>query len=181
MLTDEELTARLGAAFDETAPELTYGGRVPHVRRTGGLAATSVLAAATVLALAPAALEREQGTPPPAVPTTSPSPQAGPRVTRIVDLGGLRFAYAQVGGLPHLLYFVGGSDLQVPPDAEKADIGAAGGAEVWFAHDPKEGDPQVYVQPKGSSMVYGMYGPGWTRGELTSLLQHPVQDEQGGS
>ena len=35
MLTDEELTTRLSAAFHESLPELTYAGPVPHVRRHG--------------------------------------------------------------------------------------------------------------------------------------------------
>jgi len=183
MLTDEELTARLEAAFHETGLELTYDGRVPRVRRAGGLAATSALAAAVALALAPAALQRDEGTGSQVVPSTRPGTQPptrpGHRVIRTFDLGGLRFAYAQVAGLRGPLYLIVGSDLGLPPDAQKADIHAAGGADVWFAHEPAEGDPQVYVKPAGSSTLYGVYGQGWTSQELIFLLEHPLAAQRG--
>ena len=73
MLTDEELTRRLSAAFHEGVPELTYAGTVPQVRRRGtGLAATSVLAAAAALVLTPAALQRGADRPPSSVPSADP-------------------------------------------------------------------------------------------------------------
>jgi hypothetical protein len=174
MLTDDELTTRLRDAFHESAPDLRYGGRVPHVRRTGGLAAASVLAAATAVALAPAALEREQAAPPHTVPSPARTTAPQHSVVRTLRLGALRFAYASTNGSGDLLYLVVGSGHGVPPDAEKADIDAAGHAEVWFAHDPADGEPQVYVRPQGSSLVYGILAPGWTREQLTFMLQHPV-------
>lgn len=179
MLTDEELTARLGAVFHQTAPELAYSGRVPLVRRTGSLAATSVLAAGAALALAPAALERDHATDPDTPTTSAPSARAGHQVIRTVDLGGLRFTYAEVNGLPGPLYLVVGDHLGLPPDAEKADINAVGGADVWFAHEPAKGEAQVYVKPRGSSMLYGIYGAGWTREQLTFLLEHPLAAQRG--
>ena len=179
MLTDEELTTRLRVAFHETATDLSYAGRVPRVRRTGGLAATSALAAAAALALAPAALERDQVSRPQAVPSTRPTATPGHQAVRTLRLGNLRFVYASADGIRGRLYFVLGPDFGVPPDAEKADIDAAGGADVWFAKDPGQGDPQVYVKAKGSSMVYGIFGEGWSREQLTFLLQHPVAAERG--
>jgi hypothetical protein len=68
MQTDEELTARLEVAFRQDARTLEYAGRVPHVHHRRGLAATSVLAGATALALAPAALQQTQDRAPDAVP-----------------------------------------------------------------------------------------------------------------
>jgi hypothetical protein len=185
MLTDEELTRRLSAAFHEGVPELTYAGTAPQVRRRGtGLAATSVLAAAAALVLTPAALQRGADRPPSSVPSADPGvhdtgPQ-GHTVIRTVDLGGLHLTYAQMDAMGPL-YFTVGPDLSLPPDAEKADIDAAGNADVWFVDNPPSGEPQAYVKPKDSSMLYGLLAPGWTREQLIDLFEHPVAVQQGSS
>jgi hypothetical protein len=178
MLTDEELTARLTAAFHESTDDLSYSGRVPRVRRTGGLAATSVLVAGTALALAPAALEHGQDTPAPAVPSTHPgahdSAHAG---NRTVDVGGLHLTYDQVSRLK--LSLVVAPHLSLPADAVKLDIDAAGNADAWYVADPAEGDPQVYVKPRSSPMMYGLLNDDWTRQQFIDFLEHPVATERG--
>jgi hypothetical protein len=93
MLTDQELTRRLGAALRDSVPEMTYAGPVPRVRARGGLAVTSVLAAAAALALTPAALERAESPSAQSGPSTTPgahqSSPPGNTVIRTLDFGGL--------------------------------------------------------------------------------------------
>ena len=91
MLTDEELTTRLSAAFHESLPDLTYAGPVPQVRRHGTrLAATSALAVAATLVLVPAALQQNDGRVPDAVPSDGPTSgsasPSGHRVVRTLDM-----------------------------------------------------------------------------------------------
>jgi hypothetical protein len=193
MLTDEELTTRLSAAFQDTVPELTYAGPVPQVRRGGsGLVATSALAAVAAVILAPSALERDTARSPDALrnpgATTGPSPSRH-RVVRTLDLGGIHLSFATTGADPGPLYAVLGADMRVPDDAEKVEIGTPG--EYWFAKNPASGEPQVYIghrlcpdttagcdgrPPKLE--IYGILAPGWTRDQLMQLLEHPVSTER---
>jgi hypothetical protein len=180
MLTDEELTTRLSAAFEESVPELEYAGAVPRVRHGGGLAATSVLAGAVALALAPAALQHTDDR---AAPRPGASPLAGHRshgpehaVRHTLDLGTLHLVYATTAGQSDLFYVLGPVGLAVPADATPADLDIP--AQVWFATDPQGQDPDVYVRPDGSSMTYGILARGWTHQQLVDLLEHPVQTER---
>ena len=175
MLTDEELTTRLRAAFDEGVPELEYAGTIPRVHHRGGLAATSVLAGAVALALAPAALQRTDDRHP-TTPTASPSrgtAEHGRTVRHTLDLGSLHLTYATTAGQSGLLFMVGPEGIPVPADAEKVDLGIP--AQVWFAAHPGDHDPQVYVQPEGSSSTFGLLAPGWTRQQFIDLLEHADQ------
>lgn len=194
MLTDEELTTRLSAAFHEALPELTYAGPVPHVRRSGtGLAATSAVTAVATLVLLPAAIQRDDSRTPNAVPDGSPrapSSQPEQRVVRTLDIAGLHLTFASTEGDPGPLYLVGGPDLTVPPDAEQVDVDVPG--RVWFVDHPASGDPQVYVAQRTcpdttagcngappQRHVYGILAPGWTREQLRQLLEHPVATQRG--
>jgi hypothetical protein len=174
MLTDDELTARLTTALEESVPDLTYTGRLPRVRRTGTLATTSVLAAATALALAPHALQRGPEPVPQGVPSVRPGGQAptraGHTVIRTLEVAGLRLSYASVDGSPGPLYFVLGPATGVPAGAEQVDVGMP--VDVWFVDDPAPGDPQVLIRPHDSSTLYGLLAPGWTRQQLLNLLEH---------
>jgi hypothetical protein len=175
MLTDEELTARLSAAFARSVPELEYAGAVPRVRHRGGLAATSVLAATAALALAPAALQHDRSDDPVAVPSRAGhAPSSGHTLTHTVthtlDLGSLHLTYATTSGQSGLFFMLGPGGVPVPPDAHEVDLGIP--AQVWFASDPGPHEPQVYVEPAGSTSTYGLLGQGWTRQEFIDLLQH---------
>jgi hypothetical protein len=192
MLTDDELTTRLSAAFRDAAPELRYTGPVPHVRRGGtGLVATSGLAVAATLVLIPSALNHEAGRAPQNRPSASSGQQhtspyrAAPQAVHTIDIAGLRLTSASVAGNPGPLYFVGGDHLTVPADAEKVDVGLP--VDVFFADHPTNGDPQVYLSYQrcpdtaggcnGASpptTVVGLLAPGWTRQQLMELLEHPV-------
>jgi hypothetical protein len=194
MLTDDELTTRLGAALRETVSEIEYGGRVPRVRHHGGLATTSVLAAAAALALVPVAVEQGHDRAPHAVPSLGPHthrpPPAGRTTIHTVDFGTLRLSYASVDGLPGPLYFVGGPDLRLPADAEKLDLGLR--VDIWYVPDAAAGDPDLYLRPRGgcpstqegctpgdTPPLYGLLAAGWTRPQLVGLLEHPVEVQGG--
>jgi hypothetical protein len=70
-------------------------------------------------------------------------------------------------------------DLSLPADARKVDLDTPGDVEVWFVEDSASGEPQAYVRPADSSMLYGLYGPGWTRQQLINLLEHPAAAQRG--
>ena len=190
MLTDDELTARLGAAFHETASGMEYGGPVPHVRQHGGLATTSVLAATAALALAPVALHQGHDPAPDSLPSVGPAtPRSGPagRTTiHTVEFGDLRLSYASVAGTPGPLYFVGGPSLSLPASAEKLDLGLP--VDVWYDPDATQGEPSLYTRHRGgcpdttqgctpgyTPQLIGLLAPGWTKAQLVDLLEHPVQ------
>jgi hypothetical protein len=66
-----------------------------------------------------------------------------------------------------------------PADAEKLDLDTPGDVDVWFVDGSAPGDPQVYVRSPDSSMLFGMYGPGWTREQLIYLFEHPLAAQRG--
>src|SRR5262245_3148485 len=147
MLTDEELTTRLSAAFHESVPELTYAGPVPQVRRNHtGLMATSALAAAAALVLMPAALQRGEDGASRLAPSANPgeheSSSAGRHVYTL-DLGGVRRSFASSADDPGDIYFMFGPDMTLPPDVEKLDLGLP--YDVWLVDNPASGQPQIYI------------------------------------
>ena len=137
-----------------------------------------MLVGATALALAPAALDRGETPSPLAEPSASPGAQRsaspGHTVIRTLDFGGLHLTYAEVDGMPGPLYLVVGDDLTPPADAEKLDLDTPG-VDAWFVADPASGEPQLYVKPRDSSQLFGIYGQGWTREQLVYLLEHPLE------
>jgi len=196
MLTDDELTTRLEAAFRETVAELEYGGVVPHVRHRGGLATTSVLAAAAAtaaVALAPTALQQGQDRTPDAMPSLRPdtrhSQPAGPTITHTVDFGSLRLTYASVNGIPGPLYFTAGPHLRLPAGAEKLNLRLP--VDVWYAPNAAAGQPDAYTRPRGGCPdtvegctpgyrppLIGLLARGWTKEQLMDLFEHPVQTQR---
>jgi hypothetical protein len=177
MLTDEELTTRLSAAFHESTPELTYAGPVPQVRRShAGLAATSAVAATAALVLTPAALQHDAGR---GHDTSSPTKRV-----HTLDIAGLHLSDSSVSGSTGPIYAVGGSDLTIPPDAEKLDVGLP--VDVYYDDHPASGAAQVYVRYRACpdtndpcsspppTHTYGLLAPGWTRRQLIEFLEHPV-------
>jgi len=196
MLTDEELAARLGAAFRETVSEIKYGGAVPRVRHRGGLATISVLAAAAAtvaVALAPTAVQRGQNRTADAMPSLGPvtrhSPSSGRTLTHTVDFGSLRLSYASVDGKPGPLYFTGGAHLRLPASAEKLNLHLP--VDVWYVPNAAAGQPDAYTRPRGGCpdtvqgctpgyrpRLIGLVAPGWTREQLLDLFEHPVQTQR---
>ncbi len=190
MLTDEELTTRLSAAFHESAPELTYAGPVPRVRRGHtGLVATSAMAAAAAIALTPAALQRGDEQPSRSVPSAGPgahrSAAAGHGRVYRLNLGGLRLSFASAEGDPGNIYYYVGPNVTVPPDAEKLDLGLP--YDVWYDDHAASGQPQIYVGHRTCPdtvdgcdggppqlEVFGILAPGWTRDQLIYLIEHPL-------
>ena len=191
MLTDEELTTRLGAAFHDGVPELTYAGPMPQVRRGGaGLVATSGLAAAAAVIMVPTALQQGDVQVHRATPTSPVTRPPGHQVVRTLEIAGLHLSFSSTDEDLGQLYLVLGDRLQVPPDAEQVDLGLP--VTVWFAHHPTGDDPQVYVGMRtcpdttdgcGGNPpqlhVYGILAPGWTRDQLIQLLEHPVATQRG--
>jgi hypothetical protein len=193
MLTDEELTTRLSAAFHESAPELTYAGPVPRARRGHpGLVATSAMAAAAALALTPAALQHGDEQPGRGVPSAGPgthrSAAAGHGHVYRLNLGGLRLSFASDDGDPGDIYYYAGPRVAVPSDAEKLDLGLP--YDVWYDDHAGSGQPQIYVGHRTCPdtvagcdggppqlEVYGILAPGWTRDQLIYLVEHPLYDQ----
>jgi hypothetical protein len=174
MLTDDELATRLGTAFHESVPELEYAGAMPRVRHRGGLAATSVLAATAALALTPAALQHTDDRAPVALPSAGQSThdQTGRTGIRTLTVAGLHLTYAATADQSALAFEVGDA-VTLPPDAQKVDVDIP--AEVWLVADPATGDPAMYVRADGTTPLYGVVAPGWTRQQLIDLLEHGDQ------
>jgi hypothetical protein len=186
MLTDEELGTRLTVAFHEGTAGLSYAGPVPQVRRSrAGLVATSAMAAAAAVALVPTALGHDDGRAPSSAPTSSATDaSSGDRIGRALGIPGLDLTHASAAGAPDLLYAALGSDLRVPDDAEKVDLGLP--VDVYFAKNPAEGEPQVYLVSHSCpdtddpcptpppTHVAGILAPGWSRAQLIDFLQHPM-------
>jgi hypothetical protein len=200
MLTDNELTTRLQAAFRETVAKMEYGGVVPHVRHHARLATTSVLAGAVATAavaagaLAPAAVQQDQHRTPDAAPSLRPgtrhSQPAGRTMTHTVGFGSLRLTYASVDGIPGPLSFTGGPHLRLPANAEKL-MNLNLPVDVWYAPDAAAGQPDAYTRPRGGCPdtvkgctpgyrppLIGLLAPGWTRHQLIHLFEHPVQTQR---
>ena len=145
MLTDEELTTRLSAAFHEACPKLTYAGPVPHVAGAAPGSPRPPPWPSPDMVLVPAALaERPSG---PRRRTErwahlGKRESSGHRVVRTLDIAGLHLSFATTKGDPGPVYAVLGDNLEVPEDAEKVDVNTPG--QYWFREKPPSGEPQVY-------------------------------------
>ena len=150
-------------------------------RRVGEVAVA--VDAGSQAALTPAVLETVESPLPQAEPSAHPgahhSAQPGHTLIRTLDFAGLHLTHAEVDGRPGPLYFVIGPDLSLPAEAEKADLDTPRNVDVWFVDDAASGEPQVFVRPPDSSMLFGLSGAGWTRQQLTHLLEHPAAAKRG--
>ena len=151
MLTDDDLTRELNAAFRRATADLTYTGRTRPPRRVG--AALSIAAVAAVAFVAVTTADHP-------VPTVSPSAvgqtNADPRtrtapvlVTETVNFAGMtiRYQHAADAPVPIRAEVVGGG---LPAGVREVTL-AGTDSRVWVGTDPSSGDNALYVKPANST------------------------------
>ncbi|MBC2932644.1 hypothetical protein [Nocardioides sp. zg-1228] len=176
MLTDDDLTRRLRAAFAEEAADLTYAGPVPRARTRPAWARPGLLALPVAGAVAAAALVAGSTGPSTAPPAPSPtaadasSSPAGVRtVAEEIRLAGMTFTVERdaddvaVGDQLLRVYDPG----QLPDWARPVELEAGAAAKVWVGTDPATGSTVLLVQ---SPVRWG--------GRLTGLASPSISVEQ---
>jgi hypothetical protein len=188
VLTDDQLTDDLTAAFRAATSDLTYAGRVP-TPRPSALTALPVLAAAAALVVVPAVVgqrDDQAGAPsatgsPSAGATASPSSSVAPAprgpaelVTETVRLAGYRLSYTRPAGAGQgRLHAVGG--VALPDDAvEVPGGGPVPGSSAWTGLDAETGDAALFVSLTGDpGELFELTGPGWTPEQLVDVNRSP--------
>jgi hypothetical protein len=176
MLTDDDLTRELGAAFRAETHALSYTGR----RRPRRTAVMAVPVAAVTVAIAAVAVNATLGsgttTPPSpavAVPSSGPStPAAAPRpVTAKFRFAGYTFTYQRAQG--QTAPIVASMEPGPVPDGF-TPVSAPNGAKAWVGKDPQNGDNAIYVQiaDRNGGQLFSLHSPVWTQDELVDFFHH---------
>ncbi|CAI9400623.1 hypothetical protein [Nocardioides sp. T2.26MG-1] len=175
MLTDDDLTRQLGAAFRGATDDLEYAGRVPTPRRPAyvlALPAAATVATAAALVVAGAGTPHDTPHPPAAVtsPSTSPSTRV---VTDRVEVAGFTFSYRHVAGDARVddLYGVMHPGA-VPEDARP--IEAPEGVHAWVGTYAATGDNALFVEAptRNGGDLFAIASPTWTPDELVDLFHN---------
>lgn len=173
MLTDDDLTTELRAAFHGATDDLRYAGRVPAPRNRVAvgvpLAASAAVVAtlAVVWANAPETAEAPVATPP------SESPLTGGYAPRIVHAKIRIAGFALAGtGPADDLYAKVGADVALPDGARPID--APEGVKAWVGTDPRTGDHGVWVEAptRNAGALFAVLSPTWTTQQLADLFHH---------
>ncbi|KRC48948.1 MULTISPECIES: hypothetical protein [unclassified Nocardioides] len=172
MLTDDDLTRQLEAAFREASADLRYDRRVPTARRTPSTGWLAVPAVATVAALAVAGGADESPAPAPEAghgPTATPGPRW---TTDTVTVAGYTFTYRHAPGerLVDDLH----ADLSParPPDDATAIAGAPAEVDAWVGTDPDSGQHALWVEAptRNGGRLFALLSPSWTEDQLKDLF-----------
>ncbi len=178
MLTDDDLTRQLGAAFRGATDDLTYTGRVPTPRRPPLMvalpAAATVAVAATLVVGAPGAPSGDDRAPG-AAPTRSTTRDASGSaseavVTDEIEVAGFTLRYQRTAGEPEPFRLV--TDTEVPGDARSLDVD--GSATAWIGTDPASGDAALWLQSpvRNGGRLFALVSSEWTQDQLIDLLHH---------
>lgn len=179
MLTDDDLTRELGAAFRAATEDLTYAGRT-RPPRTLAVVLPSVATAATLAAVA-VGVSVSDGHHPAAKPgvaspiATSTAGTTTRLVTKTLKLEGFTVKYQSVPGDQPPVYAVLGID-SVPANAHEIQLT---GTDVrgWVGTYPPTGENAVYVKAptRNDGSLFALVSPSWTQDQLVGLL---TQDSQ---
>jgi hypothetical protein len=178
MLTDEDLTDQVGAAFRACTRDLEYGGPVPRLRHTGvTLVAPAAAMLAATLVVVPNALSREPDPHPTAGPPGAPGSQSsatptGRLITAHLSIGRYRLTYARVAGEPDPLFFV--SPEALPDDAVPVD-GLPD--QAWVGTDPATSANAVFFTMPwhdwpGGERLLALESSTWSQEQLVNLLRN---------
>jgi hypothetical protein len=186
MLTDDDLTRELGAAFRSETEHMTYQGRTrPPRRMTAALPAVGVAAvlaggavagvdasdhhrATTSSALGPTAVR----------PTTSSAtnvrPAAGkkPRlVTRTMTLAGFTLSFQSAAGGPDPV--IAKVDFGGLPAGVQPVTLTGTGVQAWTGTDPTNGDNALYMKVaiNGGTRLFALESATWTDQQLIDLVE----------
>ena len=195
MLTDDDLTRQLGAAYREDAADLTYDRATPRARtrpvwaRPGliALPAAAAVAAAVVVSgsfetpAGPGAAVPSAGSAPTSGPGSSGAPSSAPvsagdgTVTEELHLAGMTFTYERGAGDPVLDdQFLREYDPgQLPAWAQPVELEQGASAKVWVGQDPATGTVSMFVQSpeRWEGRLVGLASPTTTVEQMTALAQ----------
>jgi hypothetical protein len=196
MLTDDDLTRDLRAAFREATDDLRYDGPVPAGPRTPAWAragwvavpaAAAVAASVVVVGGAP-----DVTAPPAAGPSVGSSESSGPAgpsagssssapapelVTDEIVVLGMTLGYRRVAGDPPLVVALT-SPPAVPDGAREVSLPEMAPARAWIGTDPETGVPVLYLKAptRNEGRLTGLSGRGLDEADLESLLRHGSWD-----
>jgi hypothetical protein len=187
MLTDDDLTRELGAAFRTATENLTYSGRTrPPSRMTAALPAVGVAAVLAGVAVAgvnasghhhavAAAKPAAVGTPTVGI-SRSHHPAAGtkPRlVTRTMKLAGYTLSFQSADGAPDPV--IAKIDFGGLPAGVQAITLTGTDAQGWIGTDPANGDNALYlkVPTDSGSRLFALESATWTHQQLINLFEAP--------
>ncbi len=187
MLTDDDLTRQLRAAFEEDTRHMTYDGAVPRVRTRPAWAAPGWVAlpaagavAAAVLVLGSTGDATSPATPDAAPGPTTSAPSATPSgedtVTETLTLAGMTFTYergadeAPIDDQFLRVYDPG----ELPGWARPVELESGASAEVWVGQDPSTGDVSMFVSSpeRWGGALTGLASPSITVEQMTSLARN---------
>jgi hypothetical protein len=177
MLTDDDLTRQLGAAFEDDTRDKTYGGAVPRVRTRPAWVAPGwvALPAAGAVAAAVLVFGSIGDTAPPAAPdagaTTAAPSQATTTdgtVSEEIQLAGMTFTVRHQAGDDFSMEMLAVYAVdQVPAWAEPVELESGASAKVWVGQAPDGGRVSMFVE---SPVRWG--------GKLTGLASPDLSVEQ---
>jgi hypothetical protein len=188
VLTDDDLTRELGAAFRAATADLSYTGRTRPPRRacvalpaTAAAVAVAAVAAGAIgtaghswPAAGPAGPGPATAGPAPAGPATAHSPAAKrPLVTEAFSLAGFRITYQRTAGQPNPVIagrVAGGLPAGVRP------VHLTGTrARAWAGRDPRTGDNALYIKAPARSggRLFVLLSATWSQKRLIGLVAHP--------
>jgi hypothetical protein len=177
MLTDDDLTRELGAAFRDVTADLTYRGRTsPRMRSTavpvaaagGLLVAGAVVAGSLSGGSSRSDLMVQHAGPPIVMPGSVAKPHL---VTESVQLAGFTMTYQVAKGAPDPVVatiITGGLPSGV---REIATPGTK--AKAWVGKDPKSGDNALYVKAptRFHGRIFALLSPSWSQHQLIHLFR----------
>lgn len=186
MLTDDDLTRDLRAAFHDTTSELRYDGPVPAGPRTpvwaraGWVALPAAAAvAATVVVVggqrtdvtAPPSAAPSTGTP--LAPGSSGSPADDALVTDTIEVAGFSMTYRRPADAAPPEEHLFSPDV-VPDGAREVIFPEMSPARAWVGTDPATGDPTLYLlaPTRNNGHLMGLSVSGFGEAELVDLLKH---------
>jgi hypothetical protein len=171
MLTDDDLTNELGAAFRDSAGEMRYHGR-RRPRRTAVVAVPAVAVGASLAAVAIAATVNAGDDPSPrpiaSAPTTSTVPTPAPLGTEKVRVAGYTFTY-QRAETEKTAPLIATMATELPDGL--TPVSATNGAKAWVGKDPK-GDNAIYVRAptRNGGNLFELHSSIWTQDQLVDLF-----------
>jgi hypothetical protein len=186
VLTDDDLTRQLGAAFEDATRDTTYDGAAPRVRSRPAWVAPGWVALPAAGAVAAAVLvmgstgDAPSSPAPDAAPdvTTaapSPTPSAEDTVTDSFTLAGMTFTYergadeASIDDQFLRVYDPG----QLPGWAQPVELESGASATVWVGQDPATGDVSMFVASpeRWGGALTGLASPTLSVEQMTELAR----------
>jgi hypothetical protein len=191
VLTDDDLTRQLGAAFEDATRDTTYDGAVPRVRTrpawvapgwvalpaAGAVAAAVLVMGSTGDTTSPSTPEAAPGTTTSAPSATGASPTSGGEdtVTETFELAGMTFTYERGADETSIddqflrVYDPG----QLPGWAQPVELEQGASAKVWVGQDPSTGDVSMFVQSpeRWDGALVGLASPTTSVEQMTRLAQ----------